>query len=200
MWVVNGDSDITLARGLMTGDSGAFDRFVDAYHTKLFRYAFTMCGHREDAEEVSQETLLKAFENLGQLREPERFRPWLFRIAKNACLMKRRKSLFAPAAELSLDEVRPSKSGDGLKLEIPDWSAMPDDAAANSELHWALEMAIRQLPEQYRAVFLLRDVEGLSTAEAAQALELGEDAIKQRLHRARLALRKSLDVYAGGDR
>lgn len=173
---------------------------MDAYHTKLFRYAFTMCGHREDAEEVSQETLLKAFESLSQLREPEHFKAWLFRIAKNACLMKRRKSLFAPAAELSLDELRPTKNGEGVRLEIADWSAMPDDAAANAELHRALEQAIRQLPEQYRAVFLLRDVEGLSTAEAAHALEIGEDAVKQRLHRGRLALRKALDVYAGGER
>ena len=111
--------------------------------------------------------------------------------------MKRRKSLFAPAAELSLDELRPARNGEGTRLEIADWSAMPDDAAANAELHRALDQAVRQLTEQYRAVFLLRDVEGLSTAEAAHALEIGEDAVKQRLHRARLALRKALDVYAG---
>jgi RNA polymerase sigma-70 factor (ECF subfamily) len=202
MWLVADESDVALARDLMSGDLAAFDRFVDAYHTKLFRYVFTMCGHRDDAEEISQETLLKAFQSLAQLREPEHLKAWLFRIAKNACLMKRRKSVFAPVAEQSLDELRPSKfgggSGDGLKLEIADWSALPDDAAANAELHRALERAIRELPQPSRMVFLLRDVEGLSTAETAHALELGEDVVKQRLHRARLTLRKSLDVYARG--
>jgi RNA polymerase sigma-70 factor (ECF subfamily) len=158
-----------------------------------------MCGHREDAEEVSQESLLKAFENLRQLREPEHLKAWLFRIAKNACLMKRRKSSFAPSAELSIDQLRPSKNGESMQLDIADWSALPDDAASNAELHRALGKAIHELPEIYRSVFLLRDVEGLSTAEAAHVLDLGEDAVKQRLHRARLALRKSLDGYARGD-
>jgi RNA polymerase sigma-70 factor (ECF subfamily) len=199
MWTVPEETEIALARELMAGSAAAFDRFVDTYHGKLFRYAFTMCGHREDAEEVSQESLLKAFENLRQLREPEHLKAWLFRIAKNACLMKRRKSSFAPSAELSIDQLRPSKNGESMQLDIADWSALPDDAASNAELHRALGKAIHELPEIYRSVFLLRDVEGLSTAEAAHVLDLGEDAVKQRLHRARLALRKSLDGYARGD-
>jgi RNA polymerase sigma-70 factor (ECF subfamily) len=187
--------DTELAQGLMEGAPGAFERFVGTYWPKLFRYSFTMCGQREDAEEIAQETLLKVFENLQQLREPQHLKPWLFRIAKNACLMKRRKSVFAPASELSLDELRPTKDGD-RKLEIADWSALPDDLASNAELHRALDYAVRGLPELYRAVFLLRDVEGLTVEQAAHVLDISPDAVKQRLHRARLALRKTLDEYA----
>ena len=190
-----GDADPRLARELLDGAPGAFERFVGAYRPKLFRYSFAMCGQREDAEEVAQETLLKVFENMGQLREAERLKPWLFRIAKNVCLMKRRKSVFAPPAELSLDHLRPGKDGNH-KLEIADWSALPDNLASNAELHRALAHAVHSLPELYRSVFLLRDVEGLTGEETAHVLEISLDAVKQRLHRARLALRKSLDEFA----
>src|SRR5512143_3153961 len=101
-----------------------------------------MCGHREDAEEVAQETLLKVFENFGQLREPERVRPWVFRIAKNACLMKRRKSIFAPAHELSLDQLMPVRDEGEQTLQIADWSRLPDAQALDSEMRAALHRAI----------------------------------------------------------
>ncbi len=192
-WIV--DNELELARSLMAGEPGAFDSFVDLYHDKIFRYSYAMCGQREDAEEVSQEALLKIFENLGQLREPERLKPWVFRIAKNACLMKRRKSVFAPARELSLDELRPAKDGDEHGIEIADWSAVPEDLASDSELRRAVDRGVALLPEMYRSVFLLRDVEGLSTNESAEILGVGEDVIKTRLHRARLMLRKYLDRY-----
>ena len=111
-------------------------RFVEHFRAKIFHYSWLMCGQREDAEEVAQETLLKVFESFDQLREPERVRPWVFQIAKNACLMKRRKSVFAPARELSSDEFMPvTRNEDGnLKLEIADWSHLPDDALLDSEL------------------------------------------------------------------
>ena len=82
----------------MTGDANAFDRFVEHFRAKIFHYSWLMCGQREDAEDVAQDTLLNVFESFDQLREPERVRPWVFRIARNACLMKRRKSVFAPVA------------------------------------------------------------------------------------------------------
>ena len=186
-----------LARRLISGDAGAFDRFVDHFRAKIFNYSWLMCGHREDAEEVAQEALLKVFQSFDQLREPERVRPWVFRIAKNACLMKRRKSVFAPAHELSLEEFMPAKRiEDGrMKLEIADWSTIPEDQAFKAEMNQTLERAIGELPEQYRSVILLRDLEELSTAEAAQILDVSEDVIKTRLHRARLALRKALDEH-----
>jgi len=194
------ESEVQLARELMAGRSGAFERFVDLYYGRIFRYSFTMCGHREDAEEVAQETLMKSFENLSQLREPERLKSWVFRIAKNACLTKRRRSVFAPGRELSLEELRPLRDGESGELDIADWSALPDLAAQNIELRAALDEAVHRLPDLYRAIFLLRDVEELSTAEAAGILGVSEDVVKTRLHRARLMLRQALDNHLKGVR
>ena len=194
------DTESELARQLIAGETGAFDRFVEYFRPKIFQYSWLMCGHREDAEEVAQETLLKVFESGDQLREPEKIRSWVFRIAKNACLMKRRKSAFAPARELSLDEFMPSKhqDGDQVRIEIADWSALPDGKALQSEMRELLEKAIRELPEVYRSVILLRDMEELSTQETAQILDVSDDVVKTRLHRARLAIRQRLDEYLRG--
>jgi RNA polymerase sigma-70 factor (ECF subfamily) len=120
---------------------------------------------------------------------------WVFRIAKNACLSKRRKSVFAPARELSLEELRPHRDGESGELDIADWSALPDASAQNAELKTALDHAVQKLPELYRAIFLLRDVECLSTADCARILDVSEDVVKTRLHRARLLLRAGLDAY-----
>jgi RNA polymerase sigma-70 factor (ECF subfamily) len=180
---------------LIAGESGAFDRFVDHFHSKIFHYSWLMCGQREDAEEVAQETLLKVFQSFDQLREPERVRPWVYRIARNACLMMRRRSVFAPARELSLEELMPAKQNvDGqMTIQIADWSALPEDQLLNAELKETLDDAIAQLPDSYRPVMLLRDVEELSTQETAQILDLSEDVVRTRLHRARLSVRKLLD-------
>jgi len=191
------ENEVELARKLIAGEPEAFDRFVEHFRTKIFHYSWLMCGQREDAEEVAQETLLKVFENFEDLREPGRVRPWVFRIAKNACLMKRRKSVFAPSQELSLDDFLPALDHEGghAKLQIADWSRLPDRQVLQSELKAVLDGAIGALPENYRAVILLRDVEELSTIETAQILDLTEDVVKTRLHRARLAVRQTLDEY-----
>ena len=100
-------AETDLARALAGREPEAFERFVAHFRSKVFHYSWLMCGQPEDAEEVAQETLLKVFESIDQLRDPERVRSWVFRIARNACLMQRRKSVFAPAHELSLDEMPP---------------------------------------------------------------------------------------------
>ena len=191
------ENEVQLARDLLAGKGDAFDHFVEHFRTKVFQYSWLMCGHREDAEEVAQETLLKVFESFDQLREPERVRPWVFRIARNACLMKRRKSVFAPSQEISLDALMPPvhEHGDHVHIEIADWTALPEDELLRAELRSALDKGIGELPDTYRAVVLLRDVEELSTEETAQILELSADVVKQRLHRGRLALRQKLDQY-----
>ena len=187
---------------MISGQPEAFDHFVEYFRAKIFHYTWLVCGHREDAEEVAQETLLRVFESSERLREPDRVKSWVFRIARNECLMKRRKSRFAPARELSLDEFMPAKAGtgDAVRIEIADWSALPDAQALDSEMRGLLERAIRELPETYRAVILLRDMEELSTEETARILELSEDVVRTRLHRARLAVRKTLDEYLRTDR
>jgi len=179
----------------MDGHAGAFEEFVEHFRSKIFQYSWLMCGQREDAEEVAQETLLRVFGSFSQLREPERVRPWVFRIAKNACLMKRRKSIFAPMQELSLDELGAGLNGEPRAFEIGDSSSLPEDELLRSELRVALHRAVAELPETYRAVVLLRDLEELSTEETAQILDITSDAVKTRLHRARLALRQKLGGY-----
>lgn len=190
--------EVQLAKRLLSGDVSAFDPFVEAIRKKLFQYSYMTCGQREDAEEVAQETLLKAFQQFDQLREPEHVRTWIFRIARNFCLMKRRKSVFAPQEEVSLDELKPSfrdsSSGD-RKLEIADWSHLPEQQLIAGELAQVLREAIRGLPDLYQSTLLLRDVEGLSTRETAEVLDISEDLVKQRLHRARLSVRQRVDEY-----
>src|SRR5581483_7871610 len=112
---------------MLTGEAGAFDRFVEHFRAKVYHYSWLMCGQKEDAEEVAQETLLKIFQNSAALRDPEHVRSWVFSIAKNACLMQRRKSLFAPARELSLDDLAPS-------AEVADDSDPADDRLLRQEL------------------------------------------------------------------
>lgn len=186
-------NDVQLAKALIEGREDAFEEFVQTFRTRIFQYSYLMCGQREDAEEVAQDTLLKIFEKFDQLREPERIRSWVFRIAKNACLMKRRRSLFAPEHELSLEEYL-SDRGESYRHQIADNGILPYDEVLRSEMNAALQQAIRRLPPNYRSVILLRDIEELSTEETSEILDITTDVVKQRLHRGRLALRKLLEA------
>jgi RNA polymerase sigma-70 factor (ECF subfamily) len=189
--------EVEWAKRLLEGDAEAFTPFVESFQSKIFQYTWMMCGQREDAEEVAQDTLLKVFESFDQLREPEHVKAWVFRIARNYCLMKRRRSIFTPERELSLDELLPGVDSPGTAASdrVPDRRELPLQQLLRAELNRELEAAMQELPANYRSVVLLRDVEGLSTTEAAEVLDLSEDVVKQRLHRGRLALRKRLAGY-----
>lgn len=189
--------EVELAEELLAGNGAAFDEFVNVFRSKIFQYSLLMCGQRDDAEEVAQDTLLKVFENFDQLQDARNVRAWVFRIAKNACLLKRRKSVFAPKSELSLDDYLPRMEDDGagIRMQIADWSEVPESRMLQTQLKDILTAAIKELPEIYRAVLLLRDVEELSTEETAQILEVSIDVVKTRLHRARLAIRQKLDRH-----
>lgn len=189
--------EVELAEQLLAGNREVFDEFVNVFRSKVFQYSLLMCGHREDAEEVAQDTLLKVFENFDQLQDARNVRAWVFRIAKNACLIKRRKSVFAPKTELSLEDYVPKveDDGSGLRMQIADWSKVPDSQMLQTQLKEILSAAIQELPEIYRSVLLLRDVEELSTEETAQILDVSIDVVKTRLHRARLAIRQKLDRH-----
>lgn len=186
-------TDAQLLAAISSGEPGAFDTFVERYGRRLFAFGLRMCKSREDAEDVFQDTLLKAYQGLEDLRDPGAVRTWLYRVASNQCLMKRRKK--EPAREIPLEQFKPQGFEEGEMADIADWSRLPEDDALQSELRDVLERAILELPPEYRVVLLLRDVEGLSTREVAAALELGEGAVKMRLHRARLALRQRLADY-----
>jgi RNA polymerase sigma-70 factor (ECF subfamily) len=122
------------------------------------------------------------------LRDPERVRAWVFRIARNVCLMQRRKSVFAPAHELSIDELPPAD-------QLPDAARAPEGSMLKTELRAVIDRVIVELPPSYRAVVLLRDLEELTTEETAQILGLSTDVVKTRLHRGRAAMRQKLDCY-----
>lgn len=181
-------TDVELAQGLMEGRAGAFDEFVETYRTKVFQYSYSMCGQREDAEEVAQETLLSVFQHLHQIQDPVHLKAWVFRIAKNACLMKRRKSVFAPSMEDSLADI-----------DTADDSPEPDRVILAEERKHLLCGAILSLPQIYRSVVLLRDVEELSTEETSEVLGVSTDVVKTRLKRARRELRSRLDTATPGE-
>jgi RNA polymerase sigma-70 factor (ECF subfamily) len=185
---VDKHDEADLARAVQAGEPQAFERFVEHFRSKVFHYSWLMCGRPEDAEEVAQDSLLNAFEHFDTLQEPERVRAWMYRIAKNACLMRRRKSVFAPAHELSLDDLPPDSEPAGE-------TRLPDAQYLKSELRAVLDRVILELPPVYRPVVLLRDIEELSTEETAQILDLTTDVVKTRLRRGRLAMRQKLDCY-----
>ena len=192
-------TDTILLEKIRNGDPDAFDRFVDRYGDRIYGFGMHVCGEREDARDIAQDTLLQAFRSLKELKDAGALRTWLYRVASNACLMKRRKSKFAPARELSLEELMPA-GPDAASIEIPDTSAMPDQAAERAETQRVVQEAIRELPANYRIVLILRDIEQLSTRETAEALGIAETAVKMRLHRARLRVRNRLaGDGTGGD-
>jgi RNA polymerase sigma-70 factor (ECF subfamily) len=184
-------SDVELLERIHRDDPGAFDLFVDRYGDRLYGFSSRMCGEREDARDTVQETLFQAFRSLKNLKEPKALRSWLYRVASNACLMQRRKGKHEPERKLSLDELLPDQvEGGGIRI--------PEDELLRGELQRRVREAIRTLPSHYRIVLVLRDMEQLSTREAAEALGLPESTIKMRLHRARLGVRRHLEQEIGG--
>jgi RNA polymerase sigma-70 factor (ECF subfamily) len=181
---------VELIERMKARDPQAFEEFFRTHGEKLLRFGYRMCGDREDAREVLQDTLLKTFESISTLKQPGAFAGWLYRIAHNACLMRRRRSKFLKE-EVELEEALP---GPGAGEALP-WNRLPDQALLDDELRERLRQAILDLPEGYRSVLVLRDLEGLDTETVAEALGLGKDVVKMRLHRARGKVRNALEAY-----
>ena len=190
------ETDTDLLERIQRDDPEAFDLFVSRYGDRLYGFSVRMCGEREDARDTVQETLLKAYSSLKDLKEPKALRSWLYRVASNACLMKRRKGKYEPDRELSLEELMP-RGPEGAALEIPDVSELPEDEVLREEARRKVREAIASLPGHYRVVLVMRDMEHLSTREVSRALDLPETTVKMRLHRARLGVRKYLEETAG---
>jgi RNA polymerase sigma-70 factor (ECF subfamily) len=179
---------------LVAGDRSEFARLVDAYSGPIYRLGLRMLGNPQDAEDVLQNTFLNVLTHISEFEGRSSVATWLYRIAANEALMLIRKR----KPEVDLEEVDAGEESQSLiPTQFMDWSALPEDRLLSGEGKQLLDQAIQTLPEPLRLVFLLRDVEGLSIKETAEALNLTETNVKTRLLRARLFLRERLSAYYG---
>jgi RNA polymerase sigma-70 factor (ECF subfamily) len=185
-------SDEELVRMAQAGENRAFDELVRRYQNKVYRLSYKILRHEEDAAESLQDAFLSAYRGLHAFKVEATFSTWLYRIATNAALMKIRKRR---PNHVSLEQ---SAGDDNAPLQIRDWSAQPAEELLTRETREVMEEGVRALSTELRTVFVLRDIEGLSSAEAAEVLGLSVAAVKSRLHRARLALRERLNRYFSG--
>ncbi len=177
---------------LVAGDRAEFARLVDAYSSPIYRLGLKMLGNPQDAEDVLQNTFLNVLTHISEFEGRSSLATWLYRIAANEALMLLRKK----KPEVNLEDMEASDESEDLKpTQFVDWSALPEDQLLSGEGKQMLDRAIETLPEPMRLVFLLRDVEGLSIKETAEALNLTETNVKTRLLRARLFLREQLSAY-----
>jgi RNA polymerase sigma-70 factor, ECF subfamily len=165
---------------------------VERHSATVYNLALRMMGSPQEAEEVLQETFISAFRSVDRFEGRSQLGTWLYRIAYNAALMRLRKRQIPTS---SIDEPMIGDEGEELPRQLIDWTGLPDDVVLNNELRRVLDQAVEELSPTLRSVFVLRDIEGLSTAEVAEALGLTETNVKVRLHRARLALREQLTSY-----
>lgn len=179
---------------LRAGDRAEFARMVEAYSGIVYRLGLKMLGNPQDAEDVLQETFLKALRALKKFDGRSALSTWLYRIATNEALMMLRRN---KQVIVSLDEPSEKDDQESEPMQIVDWCCLPENELLSAEARVRMDMAIEMLPHNLRVVFLLRDIEGLSTEEAGAVLDLSETAVKTRLSRARMRLRALLTEYYG---
>lgn len=187
------DGDVALVRRAQDGDYAAFAQIVEKYQNRVYALALRITGRAADAEEVAQGTFLSVTEHLADFRGDSKFSTWLYRVAANRAL-KAVRTRNRRGVEITDDE---SLAALSLPEHVAPWSATPETLAAREETRRILERALSEIDEMHRAVFLLRDVEGLSTEETAEALGLSVANVKVRLMRARLKLREKLNREFG---
>ena len=181
-------------QALQSGDRVEFAKVVDAYSNQIYRLALKMLGDAQDAEDVLQDTFMKAIQSIQGFEGRSSLSTWLYRIALNEALMQLRRQ--KPVIPVAMDYEE-----DDAELQHPtqftDWCCLPEEELLSAESKEFLDLAIQRLPEKLKVVFLLRDIQGLSIRETSEALELSETAVKTRLLRARLNLREQLSAYYG---
>lgn len=183
-------------QNLKAGDSRGFEKALESLTASAFAFAKKVCGNQDDAEDIAQETMIRLAPTLENFSDARGLGVWLYKVAKTRCLMSRRKSKFAPAHTLSVDNLIPTPAEKASLAEHP-WKVGPEEMVLRDELRGQLERAILSLPERYRLVLVMRDMEQLDTEEAASALGITPATIKMRLHRARAFVRKQLAEYIG---
>ncbi len=186
------DTDQALLARLRAGDKSACAECVERHANGVYRLALRLLRDDAEAEDVVQETFLNAFKAINSFDGRSKLSTWLYRIAYNAALMRLRRSR---PLTVSVDDPELSDDGFETPRQLFDWCCLPEQDFETDEARAQLEEAIQELPEKLRAVFVLRELEGLSTEETAQALGVSAEAVKTRLHRARLRLRERLSAY-----
>ncbi len=189
-------SDEALILAAKKGDRRAFATLVRRYEDTVYRFSYKLCRDREKAEETFQDTFINVFRKLSSFDGKSKFSTWLYSIVTNNCLMRHRKRRIQELEDPLEVLDHPEATEDGrLAQHIAPWPETPAEAVLKHEMRTILEKAIEKLPEDYRVVFVLRDVEGKSTEETAEILGLSVEATKSRLRRARAFLRNALAPY-----
>ncbi len=188
--------EAALIERIRKGEKELFHELIQPYERSVYLSAYSILHNQADAEEVAQEALLKAFAHLDQLRSTDKFKAWLLLIAVNEARMRRRKEhqhLFESLEEQTME----TEEGEFMPRQFADWREIPSDILERKEIRTAVQNALSSLPEKYRDVFILRDMQHLSVTETAQVLRLTIPAVKTQLHRARLQMREQLAPVFG---
>jgi RNA polymerase sigma-70 factor (ECF subfamily) len=196
------ESDRALVEALRAGDEAAVAELARLYGSRVFQLAFRYLKNREDAEEVTQDVLLKVVNKIDAFRGDSALSSWIYRITFNAAMSRLRNSRSARLLEVADDGVEFSGESPGdtavVRREAADWSSMADEAVLRGQMRETLESALRALPAIYRAPVILRDLHGMTTEEASRVLRLKDQTLKSRLHRGRVILRQRLADFASG--
>jgi RNA polymerase sigma-70 factor, ECF subfamily len=187
------DAYAALVRDAAGGDRNAMERLLMRAQEVAYRFSLLVCGHPDDAEDVMQDALLKTFRYVSRIEQPEAFRTWLYKTVRNACLMKRRRRAGEPSHLVSIEQGDRSKDGKRTPIDLPDNARAADQRLIDSWLGERLGKALHRLPPTFRALVVMREMEGLSTREVAGILGISEANVKTRLHRARIMLRRQLE-------
>jgi RNA polymerase sigma-70 factor, ECF subfamily len=182
-----------LVRDAANGDRAAMERLLMRAQEAAYRFSLLVCGHPEDAEDVMQDALLKTYQHVARIEQPEAFRTWLYSTIRNACLMKRRRRVGEPAQFVSLDQEEDGTDATKPAIDIADRARPADQQLIDRWKSGRLRKALQNLPPSYRMIVVMREIEGLSTKEVAEITGLSDANVKTRLHRARLMLRHHLE-------
>ena len=191
-----------LTARLQAGDDTAVQELADRYRSRIFQLAMRYMKNREDAEEVTQDVLLKVYRKVDAFRGDAQLSSWIYRITFNTAMSRLRSTRLARAAEQERDRALAAQNDEAQPAKVTrqpaDWSRMPDESMLRAQLRDAVAEAIEELPEIYRAPVVLRDIQGLTTEEASSRLKLKDQTLKSRLHRGRLMLREKLRAFTTG--
>jgi RNA polymerase sigma-70 factor, ECF subfamily len=182
----------TLVRAAAAGDREAMEQLLMRAQEVAFRFSLLACGHAEDAEDVMQDALLKTYQHVSRIADPDAFRTWLYTTVRNACLMKRRRRAGEPVRFESIEQGSPAGGAEASPIDVADQAPRADQRMIDDWADARLRQALAKLPPAYRIIMLLREMENLPTKEVAAITGYSEANVKQRLRRARLMLRREL--------